>query len=57
MEWMVKFHEDFKEEFDGLDKNVRKDLISSAISLQKLGPQLGRPTVDTLKGSKYDNMK
>ena len=57
MEWVVKFHENFKAEFDQFDENVQDDLVSSALSLKKLGPQLGRPTVDTLKGSKYDNMK
>jgi hypothetical protein len=27
------------------------------VSLRKFGPQLGRPQVDTLKGSKFANMK
>jgi hypothetical protein len=27
------------------------------VVLRQLGPQLGRPLVDTLKGSRYDNLK
>jgi hypothetical protein len=36
---------------------VRVELISSLEPLAKVGPSLGRPDVDTLKGSRYANMK
>src|ERR1035438_3504653 len=32
-------------------------ILSRAELLRKFGPQLGRPQVDTLKGSKHSNMK
>lgn len=31
--------------------------MAHAKFLEEFGPQLGRPTVDTLKGSNYTNMK
>lgn len=32
-------------------------MLAHAMLLREFGPQLGRPTVDTLKGSKHSNMK
>lgn len=55
--WIVKFYNKFELEFDELDKDVQDELLANAIFLEKFGPQLGRPYVDTLKGSKYSNMK
>ena len=57
MKWIVKFYEKFELEFDELDVEVQNELLAHAVFLEKLGPQLGRPYVDTLKGSKYSNMK
>lgn len=57
MKWIVKFYEKFELEFDELDMEVQNELLAYAIFLEKFGPQLGRPYVDTLKGSKYPNMK
>ena len=36
---------------------LQDELLAHARLLQEFGPHLGRPTVDTLKGSKYANMK
>jgi hypothetical protein len=57
MEWTVEFHDDFDLEFEALPEEVQDELLALADSLEKFGPQLGRPKVDTLKGSKYSNMK
>lgn len=57
MKWIVKFYEKFESEFDELDTKVQDELFAHAMLLEKFGPQLGRPYVDTLKGSKYPNMK
>jgi hypothetical protein len=57
MKWTVKFHQKFDLEFDDLDKYIQDELLAHAKLLEKFGPQLGRPYVDTLKGSKYSNMK
>ena len=57
MKWTVKFHEEFDPEFEALDELVQDELFSHAKLLEKFGPQLGRPTVDTLEASKFSNMK
>lgn len=57
MKWIVKFYEEFDSEFDELEEEVQDELLAHAVLLKEFGPQLGRPTVDTLKGSKYLNMK
>lgn len=57
MQWTVKFHDKFEPEFDGLSVQVQDELLAHALFLEEFGPQLGRPTVDTLKGSKHANMK
>jgi len=49
--WRVRFDADFEREYDGLDPGVQDELLAA------LGPQLGRPHVDTLKGSTFANMK
>src|SRR5277367_4446832 len=49
--------DEFKPEFDVLGQDVRREVLALARLLQKFGPQLGRPRVDTLKGSRHANMK
>ena len=36
---------------------MQDDVLASVILPEELGPNLGRPHADTLKGSKYNNMK
>lgn len=57
MTWEVVFHDEFDEEFKALDEGLQDELLAHAILLKDFGPNLGRPTVDTLKRSKYPNMK
>lgn len=57
MPWAVKFHDAFEEEFAGLAQDVQDELLATAKLLQDFGPKLGRPHVDTLKGSDFANMK
>ena len=57
MKWEVEFHEDFDPEFDVLPDDVQSELRAHALLLEQFGPQLGRPRVDTLKGSRHANMK
>jgi hypothetical protein len=49
--------DEFKREFDELAQDVRREILALARVLQEFGPQLGRPRVDTLKGSAHANMK
>ena len=57
MKWVVAFHKDFDPEFMRLPQIVQQAILSRAKLLREFGPQLGRPQVDTLKGSKHSNMK
>jgi len=57
MEWEVEFHPAFEVEVRTFERDVRVALIAVAKLLSDYGPQLGRPHADTLKGSKYANMK
>jgi hypothetical protein len=57
MTWPVLFHDDFDAEFSVLDEDLQDELLAHAKLLAEFGPNLGRPTVDTLKGSKHANMK
>ncbi|HLB41321.1 MAG: addiction module toxin RelE [Gammaproteobacteria bacterium RIFCSPHIGHO2_12_FULL_43_28] len=57
MKWIVRLDTKFDEEFDELSVEVQDELLAHAALLEKFGPQLGRPFVDTLKGSKHSNMK
>ena len=57
MKWEVLFYDDFEAEFDGLDQAVQDELLAHSKLLEQFGPQLGRPRVDTLNGSRHANMK
>jgi len=49
--------DEFKPEFDALHKDVRIEILALSLVLAEFGPQLGRPRVDTLHGSRHANMK
>jgi hypothetical protein len=55
--WQVYFHAEFESEFDALKPEIQDELLANAGLLKEFGPQLKRPTADTLHGSKHDNMK
>jgi hypothetical protein len=55
--WKAYFHPKFKAEFDKFSGPVQNELIAMLSPLRQYGPLLGRPEVDTLKDSKYTNMK
>jgi hypothetical protein len=55
--WEVIVHDDFLPEYRGLALAVQNELVASAVILREKGPILGRPQVDTLKGSRHANMK
>ncbi len=57
MAWAVLFHEAFDTEFAALEEDLQDELLAHARLLAEFGPHLGRPTVDTLKGSRHANMK
>ena len=55
--WEVLLHDAFVEELEQLNERLQDELFAHAKLLANYGPHLGRPTVDTLKGSTYFNMK
>ncbi len=57
MRWIVSFAEEFEPEFDALPGGVQDAILARALLLEREGPSLGRPHVDTLTGSRHANMK
>ena len=55
--WTVEIGDEFEPEFNELHEDVRTELLAVSRLLQQFGPQLGRPRVDTLNGSRHANMK
>lgn len=52
MTWTVLFHDAFDAEFSELKEDLQDELLAHARLLAEFAPNLGRPTVDTLKGSR-----
>lgn len=57
MAWIVEVGDEFEPEFDALHEDVQTEILALTRLLQQFGPQLGRPRVDTLNGSRHANMK
>ena len=57
MAWDVEFTAEFAAWWDGLTPAEQETVGSAVEVLQAGGPGLGRPWVDTLKGSRHSNMK
>jgi hypothetical protein len=55
--WAVEIGDEFEPEFDSLSQDVQIEILALSRLLQQFGPQLGRPRVDTLNGSRHMNMK
>jgi hypothetical protein len=55
--WAIDFHPAFKTEFDDLSPKVQDVLLAMLVALRERGPTVGRPDVDTLRGSAFANMK
>ncbi len=57
VKWVVELAAEFEPEFDALQEDVRVEILALSLVLEEFGPRLGRPRVDTLKGSRHANMK
>jgi hypothetical protein len=57
MLWQVEFHDELLVEVETLPREVQKALAAHVRLLTEFGPGLGRPSVDTLKGSRIANLK
>jgi len=57
MAWSVALDEDFAAWLRGLRESETVEILAHAKLLRERGPNLGRPYVDTVNGSRFSNMK
>ncbi len=57
MSWKIEFDDAFKAEFDKFPEAAQDAILANALVLEREGPALGRPNVDTLNNSRHANMK
>ena len=57
MAWEIEVSNEFKQWYEALTDEECGSVNGVVDALAQLGPALGRPQVDTLKGSRYPNMK
>ena len=57
MSWEIEASDEFIAWYDALTRGERKAIARNVEVLEQKGPDLGRPQVDTLKGSKIPNLK
>jgi hypothetical protein len=55
--WDIEVTDQFVEWWDGLTVEDQESIKDAVDLLEQRGPGLGRPLVDTLKGSRHANMK
>lgn len=55
--WIGEIGDECAPEFDALHEDVQTEILALSRLLQQFGPQLGRPRVDRLKGSRHARMK
>jgi hypothetical protein len=55
--WTVATTDEFDAWFTALDDEAKAEVMAKVELLKILGPRLGRPHADTLKGSRHANMK
>lgn len=57
MAWDVEVSDEFAEWYGSLDGDESESVTTGVDMLVEYGPRLGRPYADTLKGSRYPNLK
>ena len=55
--WTIKTTDRFDRWFTSLDDTDRACVLAALLVLREKGPGLSRPYADTLKGSRYSNIK
>ena len=55
--WKAVETEEFGAWFESLDDDAKEDVVVKVEVLKSIGPMLGRPHADTLRGSKHSNIK
>jgi hypothetical protein len=57
MRWKTERTREFEEWWETLTELEQSEALTSIEILEETGPSQGRPTVDSVKGSKHPNMK
>jgi hypothetical protein len=57
MAWEVEASDEFKGWYESLDEAERASVAENVDMLEEYGPALGRPYADTIRESRYPNMK
>lgn len=57
MAWEVEVSDEFKSWYESLSEDEQESIIISVTLLERHGPALGRPHVDTIRNSHFPNMK
>jgi hypothetical protein len=57
MPWEVILHPEFDKWFQQLKEDEQDAILEDVKVIEAFGPTLGRPRVDTIKGSKLKNLK
>ena len=57
MAWKVEYTDQFGQWYRELDERSQDRVVAAVEILETQGPGLGRPFVDTVKGSRHANMK
>ncbi|HEX4004824.1 MAG TPA: type II toxin-antitoxin system RelE/ParE family toxin [Acidobacteriaceae bacterium] len=57
MAWEVEVSDEFRDWYEDLGLEEQDSVIYSVEVLRQGGPDLGRPHVDAVKGSRHTNMK
>lgn len=55
--WKVLETKEYRDWFETLDSSAKEDVRAKVEVLRAFGPYLGRPHVDSVKGSRLPNMK
>lgn len=55
--WTIKQTKEFQDWFESSGKKLQDEILEHVEVLKQIGPQLGRPLFDTLKGSSIINLK
>ena len=57
MSWDIEYTDEFEAWFAALTRRERGSIVVAVGALETAGPMLGRPFVDSIKGSRHKNMK
>jgi hypothetical protein len=55
--WNIEITDDFRRWFLTLNESLQDAIRADIATLERLGPALGRPFVDTVKASRHKNLK